>query len=319
MNILLLGRSSLVARRVVPALRAMPEVCWTLADLSRHDLLERTGELMARLNPDIVYISTANHLHYPLACMALEDRRHVVVDKPLTLSLAQTLHLAKMAKTRGLVLAEATVWSFHPKIALARRLFEEHGDEIRHISATFTFPRLPPDNFRHRPELGGGMLADLGPYAVSAARVFFDAPASDVRSFAEFVAGDTVESTFTTATSYDAGRTLMGHFGMGRPYMNRIVAMGEKTAVTIDRAFAALPAEPAPVLLTSEAGGREYEAPPADAFLEFFRAVLQAVETSEGSAFQDALLSDARALDSLTSASLPHGRDRRSSALRALA
>ncbi len=41
-----------------------------------------------------------------------------------------------------------------------------------HITVDFSFPPLDPENFRYKKDLGGGALNDLGPYAVSAGRVF---------------------------------------------------------------------------------------------------------------------------------------------------
>ena len=85
-----------------------------------------------------------------------------------------------MADERGLCLAESTVWPYHPQVAAARQVFAEAGEHIARVTAHFSFPPIPIDDYRMDSARGGGSLLDLGPYAVSTGRVFYQSEPTEV-------------------------------------------------------------------------------------------------------------------------------------------
>lgn len=52
-------------------------------------------------NIDLIVIPTPNDTHFPLAKAALEAGKHVVVDKPFTVTLSQARELEALAKAWG--------------------------------------------------------------------------------------------------------------------------------------------------------------------------------------------------------------------------
>jgi predicted dehydrogenase len=56
-----------------------------------------SAALVARADVDLVVVATPNAQHYPVAKAALEAGKHVVVDKPFTLDVAE----AKGARSVG--------------------------------------------------------------------------------------------------------------------------------------------------------------------------------------------------------------------------
>src|ERR1700712_5987019 len=98
MNVLLLGYSSIAQRRVVPALAAIgavagidiasvsktPAAGWPKAGTHYRDY----DEALARSGADLVYISLPNSMHDAWIAACLAAGKHVVVDKPATLTLA---------------------------------------------------------------------------------------------------------------------------------------------------------------------------------------------------------------------------------------
>lgn len=56
-------------------------------------------------NIDLIVIPTPNDTHFPLAKAALEAGKHVVVDKPFTVTLSQARELDALAKSLGRVLS----------------------------------------------------------------------------------------------------------------------------------------------------------------------------------------------------------------------
>jgi predicted dehydrogenase len=71
---------------------------------------------------DLVSIVTPNHLHYAPARMALEHGFHVVVDKPLALSLAEAKSLSQTVDETGRLLAVTHTYSGYPLVKEARAL-----------------------------------------------------------------------------------------------------------------------------------------------------------------------------------------------------
>jgi dTDP-3,4-didehydro-2,6-dideoxy-alpha-D-glucose 3-reductase len=123
-------------------------------------------ELLAAPDIDAVYVATANHLHRPLTIAATQAGKHVLVEKPLCLNLAEWDEIAASASQHGRLVQEALMAAHHPWQAAVRRLIDErrHG-RLCSIATRFTFPlKKAPDNYRFFPQLGGGVFNDVGCY-----------------------------------------------------------------------------------------------------------------------------------------------------------
>ncbi len=117
---------------------------------------------------DAVYVALPHHLHYEYAKKALMAGKHVLCEKPMTLSEAETKELFEIAKKNNLVLLEAikTIYSpcFNKLISMAQSGII--GD-IKDIDATFT--KLISDKGLREfdSSIGGGSLSELGSYPLS--------------------------------------------------------------------------------------------------------------------------------------------------------
>ena len=301
-RVLILGWSSIARRRVAPALARLGASGVDVA--SRTQEVARPAGLGGRTFGDyaealrdstarIVYVSTRNHEHAEHAAAALASGRHVVIDKPAALSAGETAALIDQAAAQRLLLAEATVWMWHPQIAAAARLVEAHGP-VERITAAFTYPPLPAGNFRHVAAHGGGALWDLGPYAVTPGRVFLgDEAPSHIDAHAG--AGDP-ETSFSVLMRYPSGGTLAGHFSVNAPYVNRLELQGPRLALTIERAFTTPP--DLVMRVTGEAGGERVaiDTPPGDAFAAFLADVAANADGGDHERFARLLIKDAEAM-----------------------
>ncbi len=124
-------------------------------------------------DPDIdaVYIALPNHLHREWTVRALMAGKHVLCEKPLAATTADAQAMAQAAEATDLILMEAVMYRFHPRMRELVSIVRS-GDlgEARLVRASFCFPLTDPDNYRNRPEMGGGALLDVGSYCVNAAR-----------------------------------------------------------------------------------------------------------------------------------------------------
>ena len=79
---------------------------------------------------DVVHLTTPNHLHFPQAKQALVVGKHVVCEKPLTLTSLESAELVELAKTAGLVNCTNFNLRFYPLVqeTRARVLAGDLGD-----------------------------------------------------------------------------------------------------------------------------------------------------------------------------------------------
>ena len=117
---------------------------------------------------DIVHLATPNLLHYPHAKAALLAGKHVVCEKPLAMTAAQSAELVKLAAERKLVNAVNFNIRMYPMVQQARSLVQsgEIGDLfILQGSYLQDWLLFPTDwNWRLEPDLGGTLRAvgDIG-------------------------------------------------------------------------------------------------------------------------------------------------------------
>jgi predicted dehydrogenase len=309
MRILLVGYSEIAQRRILPALAKLGLDGIDVASRTRADAVALppgiTGHVfddyeaaLATSEADVAYISTVNSTHVYWAERALRRGYHVIVDKPACTKLEDARRLVALAQRQGRCVAESTVYGYHPQIQAARQAFLEAHSQPTRLMATFSFPPLPADNFRYREDLGGGALWDLGPYAVTPGRLFFEAEPEEILCRVT-ARGDEVETSFSVMATYPGGRSMVGHFGFTTGYHNRLEVLGPHVTVAFDRAFTT-PDTLANILhINQHNQARTVTIPPADSFACFFRAVLSAIDTGQFERLSLALLSDVTALHQL--------------------
>ena len=124
-------------------------------------------ELLEDPEIDTVYISTVNAQHEPWARAALERGKHVICEKPMTTSSAETRALFALAREKGLFLMEAQKMLFLPVIAAVRQRMEA-GDLGKIHMAEFRHSFAPSYNgWMFDPKAGGGTLLSSGIYVTS--------------------------------------------------------------------------------------------------------------------------------------------------------
>ncbi len=135
-----------------------------------YDALLRDPEI------DAVYIATPHPLHKPCALAAIAAGKHVLCEKPLTLTRADSAEVYAAAKEKGVFLMEAMWTRFIPTVTMAKRWIDEGRIGCpRYMTAAFGYDTPvsdPPDRI-FDPAMGGGALYDVGVYAIEASLDFF--------------------------------------------------------------------------------------------------------------------------------------------------
>ncbi len=127
--------------------------------------VDDAGELFRRDDVDLVYIATPPFLHYPQALAALNAGKHVVVEKPLALTVAQADELVTLARKHDRLLVANLMQRYNPLVAAVGRLVETKvlGDVLH---ATFenyaSDENLPADHWFWDRGKSGGIFVEHG-------------------------------------------------------------------------------------------------------------------------------------------------------------
>jgi predicted dehydrogenase len=125
-------------------------------------------ELLADDRVDVVHLTTPNYLHHPQVKQALAAGKHVVCEKPLALTAAESRVLVELADAAGVVHCTNFMARFYPLAQQARALVQDGVlGEIWNVHGSYLQDWLlrPTDwNWRLEPERGGELRAvgDIG-------------------------------------------------------------------------------------------------------------------------------------------------------------
>lgn len=155
------------------------------------EVLNTPESLWERTDIDIVVVATPNRSHAGLALRAIEHGYAVVVDKPMALSQHEISDLTRRASETGVVLCAFQNRRWDGDFLTVRALLEaDELGELRQLESRFE-RSTGPQGWRldEPPELGGGILWDLGPHLIDQA-VLLAGPVTSV--YAELAGQDTI-------------------------------------------------------------------------------------------------------------------------------
>ena len=182
-----LGVASIATRKVIPG---MQKGEWSeIAGIASRDLKkaeEAAGklgiakaygsyeELLADAEIEAIYNPLPNHLHVPWSIKAVEAGKHVLCEKPISLTVAEAKTLLEVRERCAVKIGEAFMVKTHPQWLRTRELIRKGviGD-LRAIVGAFSYFNRDPQNVRNNPDLGGGGMLDIGCYPITTSRFIF--------------------------------------------------------------------------------------------------------------------------------------------------
>ena len=189
---------------------------------------------------DAMYIPLPPALHYNWAKMALENNKHVFVEKPSTTCLADTDALISLASSKGLALHENYMFVYHNQLEQLQQVVVsgEIGD-VRLYRISFGFPLRQLNDFRYNKALGGGALLDAGGYCMKYANYLLGGAAKVVTAQANNIDGFEVEMYGSATMVNDNGEVAQLAFGMDNDYKCEIEIWGSKGTIVSSRILTA--------------------------------------------------------------------------------
>ena len=129
-------------------------------------------KLLADESLDVLYLPLPNSLHYSFAKQALEAGKHLIMEKPFTVTYAEAKELAELAESKGLLLFEAVTNQYNPNYEKVRELLPGLGD-IKIVQIDFAQYSSRYDAFKQGiiapvfdVNKAGGALLDLNVYNI---------------------------------------------------------------------------------------------------------------------------------------------------------
>jgi D-xylose 1-dehydrogenase (NADP+, D-xylono-1,5-lactone-forming) len=217
-------------------------------------------DLLARPDVDAVYIPLPNDSHKPWILAALEAGKHVLCEKPLTLSPADTAEVFEAANSAGRVLMEAYMWPHHPRHQTLLAMAHEDLGALQSSYGTFTFPFDRPDDHRLDAR-GAGALFDvgiycLGPMILLAPHEATDAAAVAARNGAGVDVSFSGTLTLGDATVARDGAQIAAHVAVSfdAPGRRSFDLIGSNGMISVGDWFVPGPPEPSEAAVTHRDG-----------------------------------------------------------------
>lgn len=145
-------------------------------------------ELLADPEIEAIYNPLPNHLHVPWTIKALEAGKHVLCEKPISITAEEAQSLLDVTrKYPHLKVMEAFMYRFHPQWEKVKEIITsgEIG-EVHCVNSVFTYHNVDPDNVRNKANIGGGGILDIGCYCINLSRFLFESEPIRVKSFVDY-------------------------------------------------------------------------------------------------------------------------------------
>jgi predicted dehydrogenase len=201
-------------------------------------------ELLADPDVEAIYNPLPNHLHVPWSIRAAEAGKHVLCEKPLSMTVAEARTLVAARDRTGVKIGEAFMVRTHPQWLRAREIIRsgEIGD-IRSIMVVFSFFNRDPKNIRNIPDIGGGALMDIGCYAIQFSRYMYGREPVRVVGIVDRDPEMGIDRLSSAALDFESGHAVFSVCMQMVPYQ-RAQVFGTRGRIEIEIPFNAPPDRP---------------------------------------------------------------------------
>ena len=194
--------------------------------------------LLADPEIDVIYISLPNSLHAEWTIKALQAGKHVLCEKPITISLEEIDAITEAARHSGKIVAEAFMYRHHPQTIKVKELIADGViGELCLIHGSFSFNMLDqPENVRFDPDLGGGCLWDVGCYPVNYARYLVGSEPIEVFGMQELGASS-VDIHFIGQLRFQGNIFAQFDSSFRTAFRTHLEVVGSKGTLTLSHPF----------------------------------------------------------------------------------
>lgn len=246
----ILGTSDIANRRFLPALKACNEFefigiasrekirAFDFISIHGGKVFEDYDDLLKSNEIDSVYIPLPPSLHFYWAKKALENGKNVLLEKPFTTNLYDSIELIRIAKKNKLMIMENFAFLYHSQLEQINQIIRKNVlGEIRLYKISFGYPIRASNDFRFNRELGGGALFDAGVYPLKLSQYLLGENLKLLASN-KFLKNDIVYYGSATLES-ESGLVSQISYGMDNSYKCELEVWGSDSTLIAERIFTA--------------------------------------------------------------------------------
>lgn len=240
-------------------------------------------ELLADPEIDAIYNPLPNQMHVPWTAKAAEAGKHVLCEKPISLTVAEAKTLLEVRERTGVKIGEAfMIRSYTQWLRVGELLRAGRIGQLRSVAGFFSYYNDDPANIRNQVECGGGALLDIGCYCIQAARYGFGQEPRRVVGLVERDPKMRIDRLTSAMLDFDGGQAIFTCSTQLVPYQ-KVLFFGTRGRIEMEIPFNAPKDRPTRIFIdeTGElfgSGIKVEEFPVADQY------------TLQGDAFSQAVL-----------------------------
>ena len=183
---------------------------------------------------DVIYITTPHNTHIDFMRRAIENGKHILVEKSITLNSRELDEAIDLADKKGVVIGEAmTIYHMPLYKKLMKLVADGEIGDVSMIQANFgSYKDYDMKNRFFNMNLAGGAMLDIGVYAISLARCFLKSKPDNVISTVKFAPSGVDEMSGIVMTNKEGQMTVIS-LSLHTKQPKRCVICGDKGYIEI--------------------------------------------------------------------------------------
>jgi predicted dehydrogenase len=202
-------------------------------------------------DPDIeaIYNPLPNHLHVPWSIKAAEAGKHVLCEKPISLTVEEARSLLETRDRTGVKIGEAFMVRTHPQWRKVLELIAAGSiGTVRSVMGYFSYNNRDPRNIRNISEYGGGGLMDIGCYLIYTSRLAFGEEPGRVCGVVQYDPDTRTDVMTSAMLDFPSGPSVFTCSTQVVPYQ-RVQILGTERRIEIEVPFNAPPDQPCRIFI----------------------------------------------------------------------
>lgn len=163
---------------------------------------------------DIVLIATPNDVHKEIAIQALQAGKHVICEKPVTITSKDFNDIVKVANEENRVFTVHQNRRWDEDFRTAKDIIDKKKfGELFHLESRVQGANGIPGDWRQLKDYGGGMLLDWGVHLLDQLLQITDSQIESVAANLSYILGTEVDDGFTSYITFKDGLTALIEVG----------------------------------------------------------------------------------------------------------
>lgn len=163
---------------------------------------------------DAILIATPNHIHKEIAIAALNSKKHVICEKPVTLNSSELEEILATQEKTGYVFMVHQNRRWDEDFLTIKKIYDtKQLGEMYHVEQRVFGSRGIPGDWRKYKEYGGGMLLDWGVHMIDRLLVMVPEKIKTVDCHLSFSLKEEVDDGYHLRVTFENGSTAICEVG----------------------------------------------------------------------------------------------------------